>query len=1442
MASRLSIPVSRLRTKLIEYRLATSVSSLRHQASLCPELGPPPPVYTVLTNLQPGDLLDETHLELIEPVRPYHFDYACLLEERMPSLSPDRLRILTSKWYTDTSAFSDSWCHSIRAYQTDKSFQDEMSFYVQRIPPRIRHLGNDCRFLLNGQLSVAFLHGTVNFPIPGVASPHLHGVFRIGARQSGTGYLSIDTSPLPRQADQELLAELLAWFRMNNDLYKDFEPLTVDTLAVRLDPQVQGAAVVSARLDTERQPMSDVHSNVRLLLKGPDDEITVKFVPLELALTMTFPLLFPYPLPKIPGQTLRQKARLLLASHLFFRCGRLPCHLILFLYNLIEDQAAWFPQTRLSMQPLALPDGTNRDIPGDLMFNDPATETYWRKRQAEVRGMCHEFGDPDLMLTFTFVNKWAEVAEAERSVSDFYGSSLDIRFCPFEAMTIWKARFSQIKAHDFQHLITALGFGRVAHYVWRLEFQARGAPHVHALIWLSSRLDLATVAASMFAVHPPIHSPRLSNLVTGPMVHACTVARCKKGDPTLKCRYGFPKPACSSPHVTESGELYLPREPTDQWIVEYSPAFLLKWQGHCHIHVLRTTEHPDCSPNAIQYIVKYNFKSEPSLRVEAAPDRETYQTLFHSRVTSSEEAIARIFSFDYHGSDTPSTFVSVKPPQSRTAAFVAGQQVQLTSVDKYYQRPPQLSQLRILPFFSLYDIYATPRTNSDLLQEADTPPDVPPRPPGSLSSLDWEGRHLPPLTLIDEALLLPTHELPNARALACRRRLAPKIVLTDRFSLSTDQETIAYATILLSGCWRSDREILSGCSSYSEALAYHGLQPLELDELSRYHRALMDYMLTTTRYTPYDIAQTASTIQGDMHPYLTSLLPGSDTWRHARLATVLATLDAFETSRFDPPDLSQPVDPMELRSFINTSFTAEEVHTASLTLEEMVPLLNRDQRLIFSHISTALGLDVVINVFVSGKAGTGKSFLIRLLQAYFTTINVSYVTCASTGIAASLIKGRTVHSTFRIYDDGTDNVTCGLDVSRPVGRAVSLCKVIIIDEVTMIPRQVLEALDRGLRRLAAQVNGRSDLPFGGKHILLFGDLAQVPAVVRARDDFTESAGQFFEATPYATFTRFSLPTVMRQNPDETAFLTLLSDIRDATNALTPESIRLLHTRFLPGVIDDVVDEIDTFVGHDSPDGMVITFTNAKAQYYNSLILSRRLPADAPHPFRLDATFCVRDPPSFLARPFQDPNIVRHHLATRLASESEIRIFFGAFRKRLINTIIPAHLQLCRGARVMLLQNINPSLGHINGARGTVVDYLEQPDVVAVHFDTDPPDRSPTLVTRRPAVEFPLARGQHIFMLQFPLKLCWAVTAHKAQGQTLSRIAIDISDDAFAHGALYVALSRVRSLSSVRLFGLPEFPEMGPSFHINPYIRWQDRQPTLNFVAQPAEHPPESDMS
>ena len=385
---------------------------------------------------------------------------------------------------------------------------------------------------------------------------------------------------------------------------------------------------------------------------------------------------------------------------------------------------------------------------------------------------------------------------------------------------------------------------------------------------------------------------------------------------------------------------------------------------------------------------------------------------------------------------------------------------------------------------------------------------------------------------------------------------------------------------------------------------------------------------------------------------------------------------------------------------------------------------------------------------------------------------------------------------------------------------------IIIDEVTMISRGVMNALDTGLRRLAGQSNrGDPSLPFGGKSVLLLGDLAQVPAVVRTHDDFSESAEQFFASSPYSSFTRLTLNQVMRQNPDEVAFLALLDDVRNPSQTLSPESLALLRSRFIPGDVECTVQAIDDFVGHDDPGGMVITFTNARADYYNRLILDLRGAAS----ITLAARFYVRHAGSFVHSLHDDRLAPRdpNFLATALATDAQIRLFVGAFKRRQFNTIVPFSLTLAVGARVMLLQNVDIHLGLINGARGTVSAYDPALDVILVHFDCQAPDAPPTVITRTETVHYPLARGDTIFMFQFPLKPCWAVTAHKSQGQSLQRVAIDISDHAFAHGSLYVALSRVRSLHSIALFGLDDFPVDGPSFHVNPYIRLQEGLPAMN---------------
>ena len=396
-----------------------------------------------------------------------------------------------------------------------------------------------------------------------------------------------------------------------------------------------------------------------------------------------------------------------------------------------------------------------------------------------------------------------------------------------------------------------------------------------------------------------------------------------------------------------------------------------------------------------------------------------------------------------------------------------------------------------------------------------------------------------------------------------------------------------------------------------------------------------------------------------------------------------------------------------------------------------------------------------------------------------------------------------------------------------------MCHVIIIDEITMISRAALDTLDSALRRLSAQVHARSvDQCFGGKSVLFFGDLAQVPAVVRGHnDDFAESAEQFFQSLPYHAFSQFTLHSVMRQDPNQEQFMALLSDIRTNTH-LSDDSLSLLRSRFHAHQMETALHVVDEFVGHDDPGGMVITFRNERANYYNDLILADRAAKSQTSPTTLHAMFLVRNSPSFAAQ--LPPNRASFDRAAQmlspsLATESQIRLLFAAFRRRQFNTIIPFTLSVIPGARVMLLKNIDTAAGLINGARGTVISYLPDCDTLSVLFDNQQEGASPTLITRTASLSLPLAGGTEIFIYQFPLKLCWAVTAHKAQGQSLRRVAIDIAEPAFAHGSLYVALSRVRSLDSLLLFGLEAFPSDGPLFHINPFIREHEDAQAINDV-------------
>lgn len=376
------------------------------------------------------------------------------------------------------------------------------------------------------------------------------------------------------------------------------------------------------------------------------------------------------------------------------------------------------------------------------------------------------------------------------------------------------------------------------------------------------------------------------------------------------------------------------------------------------------------------------------------------------------------------------------------------------------------------------------------------------------------------------------------------------------------------------------------------------------------------------------------------------------------------------------------------------------------------------------------------NIFVTGRAGTGKSTLLNHLS---WNTSKQLVIAAPTGVAALNVGGQTLHSLFRL----PIGVIADHDIEQNAAlrKLLNTIDTVVIDEVSMVNADLLDAVDRSLR----QARQRKQEAFGGVQVVLFGDpyqLAPVPGDADERAYFEDQYRSmwFFDAKVWdeTDLRIFELTMIHRQHEEE--FKTMLTAVRHGT--VTAEiAARLNEVGARPAPTEDAI---------------TLATRNDTVNRINATELAK-LPGRS------------------------------------LTAQAEVTGDFGG-------RAFPADetLELRVGARVMFLRN-DGDQRWVNGTVGTVRKITS---TVFVEVDGETHEVEPTVWEKYKysysAATKQLTRDIVAEFTQFPLRLAWAVTIHKSQGKTYDRAIVDLGQRSFAPGQTYVALSRITELDGLYL--------------------------------------------
>jgi len=1092
-----------------------------------------------------------------------------------------------------------------------------------------------------------------------------------------------------------------------------------------------------------------------------------------------------------------------------------------------------------------------------FLKNVRGTPPYWQKTVKDLMAMVKQIGSPHFFLTLSAADmQWSELLKIlskhkgiELTDEAIAAMSYDDKCNLLREDPVLSARHFQFRLRKFftTVLMTPCGpLGEIETYFYRIEFQMRGSPHAHCLIWIKdgpdvdkAPLDKLTEFFSKYIyVNIPENDEFLKDLVTKVQRHSHSVACSKNKKDT--CRFHFPKPPsdytiiaepvpnCSidpdddsqtdspqtildyktkilkpvydalesnlySPDITlpellqklnidyeeyhkalsisiKARSYILKRKMSEKCINNYNPTILKAWQANMDLQPVLDTY------ACIMYVVSYLTKSERNMSELLKAAKKDFSnhdiktqlkkigTVFLThREVSAQEAAYRLLGLPLVMCNVKRIFVASDLPEDRIRLLKPLKLLQELDPDsnevyinglpeRYASRPNDLEKMCLADFAVNFDLVS----NSN--KETGTENDV-----------------LPP-TETSKSQKRKRIRLKNGMGVMIQRKKR-SIMRYHKFSKDKEPEKYFHSMLMLFMPWRNEtKDLLDSFNTYSEAFT-----------------SKQDTVLNNKKKFEYFTDEVTDHIQqiveGGIFPVSIwdSLAP--EVQHQNEISAHERIIEDSNLQIFCPEDFDHNRQKSSQMLSTNSLPTEELFNTVSYSeFSKMVLSLNQEQRHVFQYVLDwcCKSLNNKIEpfyLFCTGGAGVGKSHLIHtILQMTNRSLRrpgddpsqiVTHLS-APTGTAAYNIGGTTLHNSFLLPLTQSDKHTnlSGEKLSN-LRNQFSKLKILIIDEISMVSSNMLCQIHE---RLQAITGLPPNIPFGGISILAVGDLQQLPPV----------GGRAIYNIPYGNncdvfadlwnshFSVIELTEIMRQKGD-TNFASLLSRMR--VGKVTSDDIELLKTR----VITEDMDNNDSHL-HLFP-------TNQQVDTYNNKLL-----------YKLSTpmwTFKAID-----KLPDKFPGIT--------IPGSDIKA--GG---------LPSILSLKEGCRVMLIRNVDVPHGLVNGAIGSITGFIQTsqqtvsqnctPKAILVEFDDIKNQKwaSQTFPSYNKSVpielfeaRFPITCGRgnkfvEATRLQFPLKVAYASTIHKCQGQTLDNVVISMHGR-FGPGQAYVALSRCRSLQGLHI--------------------------------------------